>query len=100
MLGCPVVEPLIVGEVIGFVLEWQGQRNGAVGISGDTVWVLGITRRLLSASTSAPAIVDLGCVRFLVICLVCYTMNAVEAHLASPGDFELRTPRSDRLRKR
>ncbi len=28
-----------VGETTGFLLEWDGQRNGAFYISGDTVWV-------------------------------------------------------------
>jgi L-ascorbate metabolism protein UlaG (beta-lactamase superfamily) len=29
----------IVGEVTGFMLEWQGQKSGAFYISGDTVWI-------------------------------------------------------------
>lgn len=28
-----------VGEVTGFMLEWQGQQAGAFYISGDTVWI-------------------------------------------------------------
>ena len=28
-----------VGETMGFLLEWDGQENGAFYISGDTVWV-------------------------------------------------------------
>lgn len=28
-----------VGEVTGFMLEWQGQAHGAFYISGDTVWI-------------------------------------------------------------
>jgi len=27
-----------VGETMGFLLEWEGQENGAFYISGDTVW--------------------------------------------------------------
>jgi L-ascorbate metabolism protein UlaG (beta-lactamase superfamily) len=27
-----------VGETMGFLLEWEGQENGALYISGDTVW--------------------------------------------------------------
>lgn len=28
-----------VGETMGFLLEWEGQENGAFYISGDTVWI-------------------------------------------------------------
>ena len=28
-----------VGETTGFLLEWEGQVNGALYISGDTVWI-------------------------------------------------------------
>lgn len=28
-----------VGEVTGFMLEWEGQQTGAFYISGDTVWI-------------------------------------------------------------
>lgn len=39
--GPPFSLPL-VGKVIGFVLEWNGQQHGALYISGDTVWFRGI----------------------------------------------------------
>lgn len=29
----------VVGEVTGFMLEWEGQKTGAFYISGDTVWI-------------------------------------------------------------
>ena len=29
----------VVGETMGFLLEWEGQENGAFYISGDTVWI-------------------------------------------------------------
>jgi L-ascorbate metabolism protein UlaG (beta-lactamase superfamily) len=35
--GPPGSEPLL-GDVIGFVLEWPGQVGGTLYISGDTVW--------------------------------------------------------------
>ena len=38
--GPPLSLP-IVGPVIGFVLEWEGQQNGCVYISGDTVLFAG-----------------------------------------------------------
>lgn len=28
-----------VGETMGFLLEWDGQQNGAFYVSGDTVWI-------------------------------------------------------------
>lgn len=28
-----------VGETMGFMLEWDGQKNGAFYVSGDTVWI-------------------------------------------------------------
>lgn len=42
-----------VGEVTGFMLEWQGQQTGAFYVSGDTVWIdeiLGIAKRFKVAS--------------------------------------------------
>jgi L-ascorbate metabolism protein UlaG (beta-lactamase superfamily) len=39
--GPPLSLPF-VGEVIGFVLEWEGQLHGPLFISGDTVWFAGI----------------------------------------------------------
>ncbi|MFQ5652012.1 MAG: MBL fold metallo-hydrolase [bacterium] len=39
--GPPFSKP-IVGHVIGFLLEWKGQQDGAVYLSGDTVWFRGI----------------------------------------------------------
>ena len=29
----------VVGEVTGFMLEWEGQKEGTFYISGDTVWI-------------------------------------------------------------
>lgn len=42
-----------VGEVTGFMLEWEGQKDGAFYVSGDTVWIdeiLEIGRRFQVAS--------------------------------------------------
>lgn len=39
--GPPLSLPF-VGPVIGFLLEWEGQRHGAVYVSGDTVWFGGV----------------------------------------------------------
>lgn len=67
----------IVGEVTGFMLEWDGQKAGAFYISGDTVWIdeiNEIARRykvfagiLHLGSANVPAVGD----NFL-------TMNAVD----------------------
>ena len=32
----------LVGEVLGFILDWPGQQHGALYISGDTVWFEGV----------------------------------------------------------
>ena len=57
-----------VGEVTGFMLEWEGQRDGALYISGDTVWtdeILEIGRRykvgaaiLHMGAANVPAVGD------------------------------------------
>lgn len=46
--GPPEVAPNVTGNVNGWLLEWEGQRHGALYISGDTVFYDGleeITRR-------------------------------------------------------
>ena len=34
---------IIVGETTGFILDWAGQKHGALYISGDTVWFKGLS---------------------------------------------------------
>jgi L-ascorbate metabolism protein UlaG (beta-lactamase superfamily) len=58
--GPPLSRP-IVGDVIGFVLRWDGQEHGVLWISGDT------------------ALLHLGGVRFPISGPVRYTMTAKEA---------------------
>src|SRR6478736_965906 len=72
--GPPLSGP-IVGEVVGFVLEWEGQRDGALWLSGDTVYFPGVAEvgRRFDIGT---AIVNLGGVRFPVTGPARYTMNA------------------------
>lgn len=74
--GPPLSRP-IVGHVIGFVLEWEGQRNGALWVSGDTVWFPGIAEigRRFDIGT---ALLHFGGVRFPISGPLRYTMNAAE----------------------
>ena len=75
--GPPGSKP-VVGEVIGFVLEWPGQEHGALWISGDTVWFGGMAE-VGSRFNVGTAIVHLGGVRFPLTGPARYTMDASEA---------------------
>jgi L-ascorbate metabolism protein UlaG (beta-lactamase superfamily) len=86
--GPPLSGP-IVGEVTGFLLEWEGQRDGAVWITGDTVWFSGIPE-VAERFDVGTAIVHLGGVRFPVTGPARYTMNADEA-VRVVREFELKT---------
>jgi L-ascorbate metabolism protein UlaG (beta-lactamase superfamily) len=72
--GPPLSRP-IVGHVVGFVLEWEGQRDGALWVSGDTVWFPGVAEvgRRFDVGT---ALLHLGGVRFPISGPARYTMNA------------------------
>lgn len=86
--GPPLSRP-IVGEVIGFVLEWEGQRDGPFWITGDTVYFGGVAevgRRFDLGS----ALIHLGGVRFPVSGPARYTMNAAEA-IRVTREFDLAT---------
>ncbi len=68
----------IVGKVIGFVLEWEGQRNGALYFSGDTVRYAG-TEEIGRRFDVGTAVLHLGGVRFPISGPFRYTLNAKEA---------------------
>jgi L-ascorbate metabolism protein UlaG (beta-lactamase superfamily) len=72
--GPPLSRPL-VGEVIGFHLQWPGQERGPLYISGDTVWFGGIAEigRRLRVGT---ALLHLGGVRFPLSGPIRYTFDA------------------------
>ncbi|HEX6391280.1 MAG TPA: MBL fold metallo-hydrolase [Solirubrobacteraceae bacterium] len=87
--GPPFSKP-IVGHVVGFVLQWEGQRNGAFWISGDSVWFNGLAEvgRRFDIGT---AMVHLGGVRFPYLTGPArYTMNATEA-VRVARDFDVTT---------
>jgi L-ascorbate metabolism protein UlaG (beta-lactamase superfamily) len=75
--GPPLSHPLI-GDVIGFALRWDGQRNGVLWISGDTVLYEGV-RKVAARLQIDIAILHLGGVQFPVTGPVRYTMTAKDA---------------------
>ncbi|MGN9909864.1 MBL fold metallo-hydrolase [Phytohabitans sp. LJ34] len=104
--GPPLSRP-IVGDVVGFALRWEGQRHGALWISGDTVLYPGV-RQVAGRVPVGLALVHLGGVRFPVTGPLRYTMTARDAvtllgevrpHTAVPVHYEgwkhFQQPRSD-----
>jgi L-ascorbate metabolism protein UlaG (beta-lactamase superfamily) len=75
--GPPLSRPS-VGDVIGFALRWEGQEDGVLWISGDTVLYDGV-REVANRLRVDTAIVHLGGVRFPVTGPVHYTLTATEA---------------------
>ncbi len=75
--GPPLSLPL-VGQVIGFILEWEGQNNGALYISGDTVWFSGIAE-VAKRFKVGTALLHLGGVGFTLSGPLRYTFNGKEA---------------------
>lgn len=74
----PPIGHLLSGDVIGFSLAWDGQRHGAVWISGDTVLYGGV-REVPRRLRIGTAILHLGGVRFPLTGPLRYTLNAREA---------------------
>jgi len=93
--GPPLSRP-IVGDVVGFALRWEGQRHGALWISGDTVLYGGV-RQVAGRVPVGLALLHLGGVRFPVTGPLRYTMTARDAvallgevrpHTAVPVHYE------------
>lgn len=82
----------LVGEVAGFVLEWEGQENGALWVTGDTVYFRGVGE-VAERFRIGTAIAHLGGVRFPVTGPGRYTMNAADAvRLADELDIRTLVP--------
>lgn len=75
--GPPLSHPL-VGEVVGFALRWEGQRHGALWISGDSVLYDGL-REVPARIDVGTALLHLGGVRFPISGPLRYTMTGAEA---------------------
>jgi L-ascorbate metabolism protein UlaG (beta-lactamase superfamily) len=75
--GPPLSRP-VAGDVIGFALRWEGQENGVLWVSGDTVLYDGV-RQVADRLQVGTALIHLGGVRFPVTGPVRYTMTARDA---------------------
>ncbi len=75
--GPPLSKP-IVGDVVGFALEWEGQEHGALWISGDTVLYGGV-REVADRLEVGTALLHLGGVQFPISGPLRYTMTAHDA---------------------
>jgi len=75
--GPPLSHPL-VGDVVGFALRWEGQEQGVLWISGDTVLYDGV-REVAERLEVDTALLHLGGVQFPVSGPLRYTMTAAEA---------------------
>jgi L-ascorbate metabolism protein UlaG (beta-lactamase superfamily) len=75
--GPPLSHP-IVGAVVGFALGWEGQEDGVLWISGDTVLYDGV-RGVAERLEVDAALIHLGGVRFPITGPLRYTLTAAEA---------------------
>ena len=69
---------IIVGETTGFILEWAGQKHGALYISGDTVWFKGLGE-IGQRFKIGTAILHIGAAQFPIMGPIRFTLNAKEA---------------------
>jgi L-ascorbate metabolism protein UlaG (beta-lactamase superfamily) len=75
--GPPLSHP-VAGDVIGFALRWDGQRDGVLWISGDTVLYDGV-RKVADRLRVNIALLHLGGVQFPVTGPLRYSMTARDA---------------------
>jgi L-ascorbate metabolism protein UlaG (beta-lactamase superfamily) len=75
--GPPLSHP-IVGDVIGFALAWEGQTDGVLWISGDTV-LYDEAREAVKRLKVDVALLHLGGVRFPITGPLRYTLTASQA---------------------
>ncbi len=75
--GPPLSRP-VAGQVVGFALEWAGQDDGVLWISGDTV-LFGGVRAVLDRLRIDTALLHLGGVRFPLTGPLRYSMTARQA---------------------
>ncbi len=75
----PAMSLPLVGKVVGFVLEWKDQKDGALYISGDTVWFSGI-QKIAERFKIDVAILHIGCAKFKYLTgPLHFTFDAAEA---------------------
>jgi L-ascorbate metabolism protein UlaG (beta-lactamase superfamily) len=74
----PPLSHVLVGDVVGFALRWDGQEHGVVWISGDTVLYDGV-RGVAERLQVGTALLHLGGVRFPITGPLRYTMTARDA---------------------
>ena len=74
--GPPLSRP-IVGDVVGFALSWEGQEDGALWISGDTVLYDGV-REVADRLDVGIALLHLGGVQFPITGPIHYTLTAAQ----------------------
>jgi len=75
--GPPLSRP-IVGPVVGFALAWEGQANGVLWLSGDTVLYDGV-KEVADRLSVSVAVLHLGVVQFPITGPLKYTMSAQDA---------------------
>jgi L-ascorbate metabolism protein UlaG (beta-lactamase superfamily) len=66
-----------IGETTGFVLEWEGQENGALYLSGDTVWTDEI-EEIGERFEVGTAILNMGAANVPAVGDIRLTMNGEE----------------------
>jgi L-ascorbate metabolism protein UlaG (beta-lactamase superfamily) len=72
--GLLIVRPF-AGQTIGFMLEWEGQQNGALYITGDTIYYHGIDE-VAERFTVNVGIFHLGRASFPITGPIRFTMDA------------------------